>query len=79
MYSESIYFLLAANNMDNEIKRDNFRGDLNKPSPPQLVISSELQINNGTFKIGSNMVIQCISRKGIPPATFLWFLGKLFQ
>ncbi|XP_053689863.1 fasciclin-3-like [Sabethes cyaneus] len=64
--------LRKSNNTKYESKQHELREI--KPSPPQLVISSDIHTSNGSFKIGSSMVIQCISRDGTPPATFLWFL-----
>ncbi|XP_058126758.1 nephrin-like [Anopheles ziemanni] len=49
--------------------------ELVKPRPPQLTVSSDVEQRNGAFKAGSNLVVQCVSKDGNPPAGFLWFLN----
>ncbi|XP_065089678.1 fasciclin-3-like [Ochlerotatus camptorhynchus] len=45
-----------------------------KPSPPQLLVSSDILTSDGAFKVGSDMVFECVARDGRPAASFLWFL-----
>ncbi|XP_053677842.1 nephrin-like [Anopheles nili] len=49
--------------------------ELKKPKAPKLVVSSEVSQRDGAFKAGSNLVVQCVSQDGNPPAGFLWFLN----
>ncbi|XP_053660118.1 fasciclin-3-like [Anopheles marshallii] len=49
--------------------------ELIKPRAPQLTVSSEVAQRDGAFKAGSNLVVQCVSKDGNPPAGFLWFLN----
>ncbi|XP_052890411.1 nephrin-like [Anopheles moucheti] len=49
--------------------------ELIKPRAPQLTVSSDVAQRDGAFKAGSNLVVQCVSKDGNPPAGFLWFLN----
>ncbi|XP_058459426.1 fasciclin-3-like isoform X2 [Malaya genurostris] len=59
---------------NNEILDGDQRNGPIKPLPVQMSISSDIQTSNGAFKIGSEMVVKCVSSDGKPAATFLWFL-----
>ncbi|XP_061513773.1 fasciclin-3 isoform X2 [Anopheles gambiae] len=57
-----------------EVQKEELKESV-KPKPPQLTVSSVVAQRNGAFKVGSNLVVQCVSKDGNPPAGFLWFLN----
>uniref|UniRef100_A0A182JXR4 Ig-like domain-containing protein n=1 Tax=Anopheles christyi TaxID=43041 RepID=A0A182JXR4_9DIPT len=57
-----------------EVQKEELK-ELVKPKPPQIMVSSDVAQRNGAFKVGSNLVVQCVSKEGNPPAGFLWFLN----
>ncbi|XP_058826596.1 fasciclin-3-like isoform X2 [Topomyia yanbarensis] len=69
--------LRRSNSNDNEITSGDLKEGPIKPRPPQLLVSSDIKTNNGAFKIGSEMVANCVSSDGRPAATFLWFLDDV--
>ncbi|XP_021709523.1 fasciclin-3 [Aedes aegypti] len=66
--------LRKSNNNANLIQKDVSKDVEVKPSAPKLLVSSDVPTNDGSFRVGSTMVVECVARDGKPAATFLWFL-----
>ncbi|XP_055594744.1 fasciclin-3-like [Uranotaenia lowii] len=66
--------LRKSNGNENAIRVDETKVVPVKPTLPKLLVSSSTQTKDGAFRVGSDMVVQCISRDGKPAASFLWFL-----
>ncbi|XP_062559321.1 fasciclin-3-like [Armigeres subalbatus] len=66
--------LRRTNSDANLIQKDASKDIEVKPSAPALIVSSDVQTSEGSFKVGSNLVVECVSRDGKPAASFLWFL-----
>lgn len=70
------YFWISVyTNEKPEVQKEELKESV-KPKPPQLTVSSVVAQRNGAFKVGSNLVVQCVSKDGNPPAGFLWFLSE---
>ncbi|XP_058065565.1 fasciclin-3-like [Anopheles bellator] len=61
-------------NEKQEVKKEALSAPV-KPKSPQLIVSSAVEQQKGSFKEGSELVVQCVSRDGNPPAGFLWFVN----
>ncbi|XP_062559322.1 fasciclin-3-like [Armigeres subalbatus] len=57
----------------NEIQADKLKESVVKPSPPELIVSSDVQTSKGAFKVGSDLVVECVSHDSRPAVTFVWF------
>lgn len=74
----SLFFFFGISVYTNEkpeVQKEELKESV-KPKPPQLTVSSVVAQRNGAFKVGSNLVVQCVSKDGNPPAGFLWFLSE---
>ncbi|XP_055601014.1 fasciclin-3-like isoform X1 [Uranotaenia lowii] len=65
---------LRKNNNNVLSKSDDSKDSPIQPLNPQLLVSSDIKTQNGAFKVGSDMVVECVSEYGRPAASFLWFL-----
>lgn len=69
------FWISVYTNEKPEVQKEELKESV-KPKPPQLTVSSVVAQRNGAFKVGSNLVVQCVSKDGNPPAGFLWFLSE---